>query len=75
VFLLVFASTFPVTLPFIFMHSAVAALRMSNAIAVGMLFVAGVAYGRAVGRSPWLLGVGMVGLGAALVALTVALGG
>jgi hypothetical protein len=75
VFLLVFASTFPVTLPFIFMHSAVAALRVSNAIAVGMLFVAGVAYGRTVGRSPWLIGVGMVGLGAALVALTVALGG
>ena len=75
VFWLVFLSTFPVALPFIFMREAVAAMRISNAIAVGMLFLTGVAYARCVGRSPWVLGLSMIGLGGALVALTMALGG
>ena len=75
VFLLVFMATFPVALPFIFMDNAMRALRISNAIAVAMLFGAGVTYGRVVGRSPWAFGVSMVVLGAALVALTIALGG
>ncbi len=74
-FLLVFLSTFPVTLPFIFMKNAAAAINVSNAIAIAMLFVAGFAYGKDVGRSPWLFGMAMVGLGVALVALTKALGG
>ncbi len=74
-FLLVFLSTFPVTLPFIFMKNATAAINVSNAIAIVMLFVAGVAYGKDVGRSPWFFGIAMVGLGLALVALTKALGG
>ena len=75
VFLLVFLSTFPVAVPFIFMQDAVRAMRLSNAIAIAMLFVAGVAYGRCVGRSPWGFGMGMVVLGGILVALTMALGG
>ena len=75
VFLLVFLSTFPVALPFVFMENAMPALRVSNAIAIVMLFVTGVAYGRRVGRSPWVFGVSMVVLGAVLVALTMALGG
>jgi len=75
VFLLVFLSTFPVAVPFIVMHDASAAMRTSNAVAVAMLFVAGAAYGRVVGRSPWVLGAVMVALGAVLVALTIALGG
>jgi VIT1/CCC1 family predicted Fe2+/Mn2+ transporter len=57
------------------MDDAMRALRKSNAIAVAMLFVAGVAYGRAVGWSPWLVGIGMVLLGSALVVMTMALGG
>src|SRR5688572_17738648 len=36
VFLLVFISTFPVAIPFIFMHSAGPALRLSNLIAIVM---------------------------------------
>jgi hypothetical protein len=75
VFLLVFLSTFPVTVPFIFMQSARTAMRVSNAIAIGMLFFAGAAYGRCVGRSPWGFGISMVVLGLALVAITMALGG
>ncbi len=75
VFLLVFLSTFPVAVPFIFLQSAPLAMRGSNAIAIAMLFLAGFAYGRCVGRSPWLVGLSMVGLGGLLVALTIALGG
>jgi hypothetical protein len=75
VFLIVFLSTFPVAVPFVVMESATTALRVSNAVAVAMLFVIGVVYGRSVGRSPWAVGVSMVALGAVLVALTIALGG
>jgi VIT1/CCC1 family predicted Fe2+/Mn2+ transporter len=75
VFLLVFLTTFPVAIPFIVMDRVAGAMRASNAIAIVMLFVAGAAYGRVVGRSPWVVGAGMVALGLVLVALTMALGG
>ncbi len=75
VFLLVFLTTFPVAIPFMVMENARTAMRASNAVAVGMLLLAGAAYGRIVGRSPWLVGIAMLALGSALVAMTVALGG
>ena len=43
VFLLVFVSTFPVAIPFIVMQDAGRALRASNAVAIAMLFILGVA--------------------------------
>jgi hypothetical protein len=75
VFLWVFVSTFPVVIPFIFMHDAMLALRVSNGVAVGMLFLTGLAFGRCVGYRPWVLGISMVLLGSAMVGLTIALGG
>jgi len=75
VFLLVFFSTFPVVIPFVFMQNAGPALRVSNAIAVGLLFLLGIVFGRMTGRRPWLVGVAMVLLGSVLVAITMALGG
>ena len=75
VFLLVFLSTFPVVIPFIVMSDAVPALRVSNAVAVALLFVAGYAYGRITGRRPVVAGIVMVVFGAILVGLTIALGG
>ena len=75
VFLLVFLSTFPVAVPFMVMRDAMAAIRVSNAVAIVMLFALGVAYGRLVGLAPWLVGLSMVALGSVLVALTMALGG
>jgi len=75
VFLLVFLSTLPVAVPFIVMEDPMSALRASNAVAILMLFAAGVAYGSVVERTRWLLGIGMVFLGAVLVALTIVLGG
>lgn len=75
VVLLVFFSTLPVALPFVFMHEPRPALRVSNAIAIALLFVAGRLYGRLTGRSPVWVGLAMVALGVALVGLTMALGG
>ena len=75
VFLLVFLCTFPVVIPFIFMSHAGPALRVSNAIAIVMLFLTGYAFGRMTGRRPWLVGISMVVIGLVLVGMTMALGG
>ena len=75
VFVLVVTSTMPVVLPFIFLQNAVTALRVSNAIAVVMMFLAGYAFGRVAGYRPLVTGGSMVLLGSLLVALTIALGG
>jgi VIT1/CCC1 family predicted Fe2+/Mn2+ transporter len=75
VFLLVFLSTFPVVIPFIFMRNAMPAMLVSNAVAVAMLFMTGYAFGRLTGRHPVVVGVSMVVLGAVLVGITMALGG
>jgi hypothetical protein len=75
VFALVFLSTFPVVIPFIFMQDVTRALRVSNAIAIVLLFLAGYTFGRASGRRPFVKGIAMVVLGSVLVGITVALGG
>ncbi len=73
--LLVFASTFPVVIPFFFVQDAKLALRISNGIAIAMLFLLGRAAARHGGGRPWRFGLAMVVLGGALVAAIVALGG
>ena len=75
VFLLVFLSTFPVVIPFLFMKNPWWAMRVSNIIAIVMLFATGAVFGRITGRRPWVMGVSLVVLGAILVGLTIALGG
>ncbi len=75
VFLLVFLSTFPVVIPFIVMQDAVRALRVSNAIAIALLFYGGREYGKYAGFRPWRTAFVMVAIGVALVAMTIALGG
>jgi hypothetical protein len=75
VFLWVFVMTLPVALPFLFMDNVLRAMRVSNAIAIALLFVAGYAFGRLAEYHPWLSGLAMVLLGAVLVVITIALGG
>ena len=75
VFLIVVASTFPVALPFVFFEDARFALFVSRAIAVTMLFLGGLALGRHAGYGSWKTGAMMAGLGVAVVAAVVALGG
>lgn len=75
VFLLVFLSTFPVVIPFLLMQHAWWAVRISNLVAIAMLFFTGCAFGRCTGRRPWAMGIIMVLVGAVMVGLTMALGG
>ena len=75
VFLLVFGSTFPVLPPFIFMSELHAATRVSGAVASGMLFVCGYAWGRHAGGWPWRTGIAMVVTGTIIRSVVIALGG
>jgi hypothetical protein len=75
VFLLVFLSTLPVIVPFMFMHDARLALRISNGIAIAMLFATGSMLAGYAGTRRVPTGLAMVGIGVVLVALTIALGG
>ena len=75
VFLLVFLSTLPVVLPFMFLHDARLALHISNGIAIALLFGSGHMLAHYAGLSRIPTGLAMVAIGAALVALTIAFGG
>lgn len=75
VFLLVFLSTLPVVVPFVFVEPLTRAMRVSNAVAIVMLLVAGIGLGRWSGLGPWRTGFVMVGLGLLLVGVTILLGG
>ncbi len=75
VFLLVFLSTFPVVIPFLFIHNVRLAMRMSNLVAIVMLFACGYWLAGHSGYHPWRTGLTMVALGVVLVAIVIALGG
>ena len=65
----VFASTFPVVVPFLFIAEVKLALRLSNAVAIAMLFLCGIVLARSTGLPPWRTGlvdhaIGVAGLGA-----------
>ena len=73
--LLVFLSTLPPVIPFLLWGDVQTALRISNAVAIVMLFGCGYAYARGTGLRPWTTGLVMVAIGFALVAVAIALGG
>jgi VIT1/CCC1 family predicted Fe2+/Mn2+ transporter len=73
--LLSFLSTFPIVIPFLLIGDARFALRVSNGVAIAMLFLCGFFFGRYAGIRPVTMGVAMVALGGALVAVAIALGG
>jgi VIT family len=75
VFLWVVLATFPVAIPFMFMTDVGQAMRVSNGIAIVLLFLTGIAFGRIAGYRPLLTGLAMVVFGSLLVAFTIALGG
>ncbi len=75
VFLLVFLSTFPVVVPFLLFSPLHTAMRVSNGVAILMLYAAGHALGRHSGLGPLRTGFVMVALGVVLVSVTIALGG
>ena len=75
IFLLSFLSTFPIVIPFLFIGDARLALRVSNVVAITMLFLCGFLFGRYAGFRPMAMGAAMVALGGALVGVAIALGG
>ncbi len=75
VFLLVFLSTCPVVVPFLFVADVGLAVRLSNLVAIVMMFGVGSTLARHAGFSPWWTGLAFVALGVVLVAITIALGG
>ena len=74
-FALIFTSTFPVVLPFVLIHDPKVALRVSNLVAIVMMFLCGWSVAKYVGFNKLLTSVAMVLIGVLLVAATIALGG
>lgn len=75
IFLLVFLCTLPVALPFAFIGELGVALRVSNGVAILLLFAGGFSLARYAGFRPWLTALVYLLIGVALVSLTMALGG
>ena len=75
VFLLVFLSTFPIVIPFLIFRNVFLALRLSNLVALVMLFITGSWLARYGGHNPLWTGLAMMTLGVVLVGITIALGG
>lgn len=75
IFLLVFLATFPLVVPFLLPVEPWRALRLSNGVAIAMLFIAGYRLGKHASHRPVLTGLAFVLVGSALVAITMALGG
>jgi VIT1/CCC1 family predicted Fe2+/Mn2+ transporter len=72
---LVFACSFPAVLPFLVLDDPRLALRVSNAILLGLLFFVGWRAARHTLAKPWLAGVVFLLVGVLLVALAIPLGG
>ncbi len=75
VLLLVFLSTFPVALPFLLFENLHFAARVSDGIAIVMLFLIGMRLGRHSGRRPLTVGLSMVAIGVLLSYIAIRLGG
>ena len=75
IFLIVVSSTFPVALPFVLMGEASAALLVSRALTLVMLFGGGYLLARYAGHSGWEGGLMLVALGVVLTVAIIALGG
>jgi VIT1/CCC1 family predicted Fe2+/Mn2+ transporter len=75
VFTLVAATALPAGLPFFVVRDPQIALRLSNALLVGLLFLVGFRWARYVDLGPWRAGLTLAALGVLLVAVAIALGG
>jgi VIT1/CCC1 family predicted Fe2+/Mn2+ transporter len=75
VFFLVFLTALPAVVPFLLLRDPQIAMRASNAILIGLLFVAGWYWAGYTGASRWRTGISMLLIGVSLVAVAIALGG
>jgi VIT1/CCC1 family predicted Fe2+/Mn2+ transporter len=75
IFLLVFFATIPISIPFVLIKDIKIALRVSNIIAILMMFFCGYALGKYVCRNRIVTGIITSLIGIGLVTITIALGG
>lgn len=75
IFMLVFLCTLPVALPFAFIKEAAIALRISNGVALVMLFIGGYNLAIHSGFRPAITALVYMLIGVVLVSVTIALGG
>jgi hypothetical protein len=75
IFCLVFAAALPAALPLLIVDHPWLALRLSNLLVVGLLFVVGYHWAKYVDANPWSAGLGLLSLGLAMVAVAIPLGG
>ena len=75
IFFLIFISTFPVVIPFVFIDNTQVALRASNLVAIVMMFVCGWQVAKYVGLNKWRMSLAIALIGIFLVGVTIALGG
>ena len=75
IFLIVIFSTFPVVIPFLFFEEATQAMRVSNLVAILMMFGCGWSLGQYAGRKSLSTGMMMSLIGIILVLTTILLGG
>jgi len=73
--LVILLATAPVLAPYLVLADPDHAVRASNAVALGLLYVLGSWWGQEVGGSPWRAGAGLTAVGIVLVLITIALGG
>ncbi len=75
IFLLVFLCTLPVALPFLLVKDVNLAMRASNGVALGLLFLGGYLLARYAGFRRFVTALAYGLIGVSLVAITMALGG
>ena len=76
IFVMVVVATFPVVAPFLLIAHTATAMHVSQAVTLGMLFIAGLVLGRHSGYGkPARAGMAMALFGAVLIAIVNALGG
>jgi VIT family len=75
VFCLALAAALPAILPLLFIDNPWLALRISNLLVVGLLFLVGYHWAKHTDVNPWYAGFSLTGLGLALVVIAIMLGG
>lgn len=75
IWLLVFGATLPLVAPFLFVDDPVTGLRVSQVIAVAMLFGLGMGLGRWIGVNRWSSGLSFAAVGVAITGACIAMGG
>ena len=73
--LVILVATLPIVVPYLVVANPNLAVRLSNLVALTLLFLLGAWWGRVVGARSWRIGGGLTLLGVVLVLITIALGG